>query len=172
MGQRSGGATVSRQTLLLGLISVLGLAALANYLMGDAPPPKANAPASLSPPPSPSDLAPKAAAGRTVPQRPPNRIPQTQLRASNRRTLALPDGTFVDTLNNAVDAPPIADFWGPFDWSPIIGTERSSAGIDWYKHADGSYSTTQMVMRTDLGREAAMTRVAHPGPAPATTSPR
>lgn len=87
------------------------------------------------------------------------------------RKLELPDGTVVDALNGAVDAPPMKDYWGPFKWSPIVGVERSSAGLDWYKHADGSYSTTQMVMRTDLGRMAAMTRVAHPGPAPAATAP-
>ena len=86
------------------------------------------------------------------------------------RDLLLPDGTTVPTLNDAVDAAPIAQFWGPEPWSPIVGVERSSAGVDWYKHADGSYSTTQMVWRSDLGRHAAMTRVAHPGPAPAPTA--
>lgn len=87
------------------------------------------------------------------------------------RDLALPDGTFVPALNDAVDAAPLAQFWGPFPWSPIVGVERSSANLDWYKHADGSYSTTQMVWRQDLGRHAAMTRVAHPGPSPAATAP-
>lgn len=168
---------MKRKIFLIGLIPVIGLAALVNHLMGDAPSPESkspdnNMPASLSPPPSPSNLAPKVATGRIAPKTAQSQTQLQQPKASNQRKLALPDGTFVETLNNAVNAPPIADFWGPFDWSPIIGTERSSAGIDWYKHADGSYSTTQMVMRTDLGREAAMTRVAHPGPAPATTSPR
>ncbi len=82
------------------------------------------------------------------------------------RDLALPDGTFVPALNDAVDAAPLQDFWGPQPYSAIVGVERSSAGVDWYRHADGSYSTTQMVWRSDLGRFAAMTRVAHPGPAP------
>lgn len=86
---------------------------------------------------------------------------------TGRRELQLPDGSVVPTLNDAVDAAPIAQFWGSQPWSPIVGVERSSAGLDWYKHADGSYSTTQMVWRSDLGRYAAMTRVAHPGPAPA-----
>ncbi|MEZ6036498.1 MAG: hypothetical protein R3F29_03385 [Planctomycetota bacterium] len=80
------------------------------------------------------------------------------------RDLQLPDGTLVPALNGAVDAAPLKDYWGPFPWSPIVGVERSSAGVDWYRHQDGSYSTTQMVWRSDLGREAAMTRVAHPGP--------
>lgn len=86
---------------------------------------------------------------------------------SGSRELQLPDGSVVPTLNDAVDAAPIAQFWGSQPWSPIVGVERSSAGLDWYKHADGSYSTTQMVWRSDLGRHAAMTRVAHPGPVPA-----
>jgi len=92
--------------------------------------------------------------------------------APDRSTLLeLPDGTRVRALNGAVDAPPMGDFWGPFAWSPIVAIERSDAGLDWYRHADGSYSTTQMVMRADLGREVAMTRVAHPGPRPAATAP-
>jgi hypothetical protein len=83
-----------------------------------------------------------------------------------RALLLLPDGSTVPTLNGALDAEPLATFWGPFPWSPIVGVERNDQGIDWYKHADGSYSTTQMVWRQDLGRRAAMTRVAHPGAAP------
>ena len=66
----------------------------------------------------------------------------------------------------AVDAAPLQQYWDPFYWSPITGVVRAGP-IDWYKHADGSFSTTQMVWRSDLGRMAVMTRVAHPGPAPA-----
>ena len=67
-----------------------------------------------------------------------------------------------DDRDGAVDAAPLAEYWGPSPWSPIIGVRTSTAGVDWYEHADGSFSTTQMVMRSDLGRMAAMTRVAHP----------
>lgn len=102
----------------------------------------------------------------------PTRPETTEAATAPSRRLELPDGTFVDALNGAVDAPSMKDYWGPFAWSPIVGVERSSAGLDWYKHADGSYSTTQMVMRSDLGRMAAMTRVAHPGPAPVPTAPK
>ena len=87
------------------------------------------------------------------------------------RELELPDGTFVDTLNDAVDAPAIIDYWAPFDWSPIVAIERSNSGLAWFKHANGSYSTTQMVMRSDLGRMTAMTRVVHRGAGPAGTAP-
>lgn len=159
---------MSRKPLRLGLIPVLGLAALTYQLMVVGEQPKINTPGSPSPPPSSTDSLPQAATGRIAPKRSAANKQQT----GNRHKLALPNGTFVDALNGAVDSPTMSDYWGPFDWSPIIGIERSSAGVDWYKHADGSYITTEMVMRSDLGRKVAMTRVAHPGPAPATTSPR
>ena len=87
--------------------------------------------------------------------------------AEPSRRLELPDGTSVPTLNDAIDAAPLQQFWGNWPWSPITGVVRGDNGIDWYEHADGSCSTTQMVWRSDLGRHLAMTRVAHPGPAPA-----
>jgi len=79
--------------------------------------------------------------------------------------LALPDGTYVAALNGAVDPAPLKEFWGAGPWSPIVGVERSSVGVDWYRHADGSYSTTQRIWRSDKGEWVTMTRVAHPGPA-------
>ncbi|MCR9244960.1 MAG: hypothetical protein NXI31_08000 [bacterium] len=92
---------------------------------------------------------------------------QTNRSIDRSRQLELPDGTFVEALNDAVDAAPIAQYWGTGAWSPIVAVERSSAGIDWYRHENGSFSTTQMVWRADLGRHLAMTRVAHVGPEPA-----
>ena len=75
-------------------------------------------------------------------------------------------------LNNATDAPPLADYWGIWPWSPIVGVERSDAGIDWYRHEDGSYSTTEMVWRSDYKRFMAMTRVGHPTKVTAPTAPQ
>jgi hypothetical protein len=124
----------------------LVLAALA-LLQPATPAPAAGAPSGSEAPPA----ATAAARGSTVPS----------------RDLLLPDGTTMPTLNGATDAEPLATYWGPFPWSPIVGVERNDQGLDWYRHADGSYSTTQMVWRQDLGRMAAMTRVAHPGAAPA-----
>jgi hypothetical protein len=168
MDQRPGGAPVSSKALLLGLIPVLGLALLANHLMGDVQPPKTDAPRS-APPTSTAATVTPVSGGRVAARKAAHK--KMQAKRDSKR-LELPDGTFVATLNGAVDAPSMKDFWGPFDWSPIVGTERSSAGVDWYEHADGSFSTTEMVWRPDLGRKAAMTRVAHPGPAPVETSPR
>ena len=76
--------------------------------------------------------------------------------------LALPDGTSVPALNGARGAPPLQQFWGQRPWSPIVRVERSDLGIDWYVHADGTRSTTEMKWRQDLGRLDAMTRVAQP----------
>lgn len=120
---------------------------------GQPSPPDPSAPAAVEPSaPAPANGGVEHAAAAAV------------ATPDHSRDLQLPDGTFVAALNGAVDAAPLKDFWGPFPWSPIVGVERSSAGLDWYRHQDGSYSTTQMVWRSDLGRDVAMTRVAHPGP--------
>lgn len=128
--------------------------------------PKQTPQAASQPAASPSATA-RIATGRVA-----NNVAVDEPAVEPSSTLELPDGTRVDALNGAVDAPSMKDYWGPFDWSPIVGVETSSAGLEWYKHADGSYSTTQMVMRPDLGRMAAMTRVAHPGPSPASPAPK
>lgn len=129
-------------------------------------PARTQAPAQQRAAEAPQPSTPQAATGR-IARNQPTRNPSEAVSGK----LELPDGTFVDALNDAVNAPALSTYWGPFDWSPIIGIERSSAGVDWYKHADGSYSTTQMVWRSDLGRNEAMTRVAHPGPEPVNTAP-
>ena len=58
----------------------------------------------------------------------------------------------VAALNGATGAMRLAAAWGPHPWSPIVTVERSDAGVDWYVHADGSRSTTEMKWRPDLGR--------------------
>ena len=47
-------------------------------------------------------------------------------------------------------------------FSPVIGKKRNSKGTQWYEHEDGSFSTTIMGYRKDLGRMDAITNVAHP----------
>jgi len=86
------------------------------------------------------------------------------------RMLELPDGTFVPALNNTVGAKPLKVAWqGP--WSPIDHVERSDQGVDWYVHKDGTYSTTEMKYRPDLGRMDAMTRIGKPGGEPPKVTP-
>ena len=87
--------------------------------------------------------------------------------------LSLPDGTFVRCLNGATGAPPLSQHWGTRPWSPIIEIERSDRGVDWYVHADGTRTTTEMKWRQDLGRYDAMTRIAVPmGEPPAIATKR
>ena len=87
--------------------------------------------------------------------------------AAHQRELQLPDGSYVPALNGAEGAPPLRLFWeAGRPWSPIVGVARSELGVDWYVHADGSRSTTEMKWRSDLGRLDALTRVAHPGDVP------
>lgn len=145
------------------------IAAAAPFVAGDGASHRQQpAVAAVSPPPTPAAVS-KPEVGRVFTAGTRSSSPKPD----RSRELELPDGTFVPALNGAVDATPLATYWGPSAWSPITGVERSSAGVDWYQHADGSYSTTQMVWRKDLGRSAAMTRVAHPGPAvPVAAAPR
>ncbi len=126
--------------------------------------------AESTPPVAAPVLAPAAAASAAVPPAA-SRVKPVPADPDQSRQLALPDGTFVPALNNAVEAAPLADYWGNWPWSPIVGVEANSAGIDWYRHEDGSYSTTQMVWRSDKQRYLPMTRVAHPSPQTAATSP-
>lgn len=154
------------RALLLPIAAAAAVAAVAAPFAEDARQPR--------PTPAAREATPRGAPPAAAPARgalAPSRDPASTAQPGRADLLKLPDGTSVATLNGAVDAPPLGDFWGPFPWSPIVGVERNDAGLDWYRHADGSYSTTQMVLRQDLGRAVAMTRVAHPGPAPAATAP-
>ncbi|MEZ5964900.1 MAG: hypothetical protein R3F56_13755 [Planctomycetota bacterium] len=76
--------------------------------------------------------------------------------------LELPNGEFVPALNGVRGAPPME--W-PADrpFSPIIGRVRTTE-LEWYVHADGTRSTTQMSFRTDLSRFDAVTTLANPAP--------
>jgi hypothetical protein len=155
-------------TTVLATVAGLGaLAAGAYFLAGQQPeaPPKAPPPTAAAPTPPPNAPAPAAAA--PLPER--GRKPAAP--AGRPDQLALPDGTFVATLNGATDVPPLGDYWGNWPWSPIVGVERSSAGLDWYKHADGSFSTTQMAWSSTLKAHVPMTRVAHPSTDTAPVAP-
>ncbi len=76
-------------------------------------------------------------------------------------TLFLPDGTKVKTLNGVKG--PVRMVWPagrPF--SPIVEKIIDETGMEWYRHADGSYSTTRMCFRADLGRMDATCQVFNP----------
>ncbi len=73
-----------------------------------------------------------------------------------------PDGTFMPPLNGVKQ--PALLHWPPEEpFSPIVG-KQMAGDVEWYVHADGTQSTTQMVFRSDLGREVAVTHVARPLP--------
>jgi len=121
--------------------------------------------------PAPVAGAPRSPAATTSAPVPPATAADPSIDASKpaaggASVLLLPDGTHLPCLNGAHDCEPLQRAWGQWPWSPITGRERSDAGIDWYIHADGSRSTTEMKFRSDLGRWDAVTRVAHPGASP------
>jgi len=78
------------------------------------------------------------------------------------RMLELPNHEFVAALNG-VRNPPAMEWPADRPFSPIIGRVRTTE-LEWYVHADGTRSTTQMSFRTELGRFDAVTTVAHPAP--------
>ena len=86
--------------------------------------------------------------------------------SSGSDLLRLPNGSVVASLNGVSSPPPLR--W-PSDraWSPIRRRIVDRRGTEWYEHDDGSYSTTLLVDRSDLGRREAVTHVVHPdSPAP------
>lgn len=108
---------------------------------------------------APSQAAPPAAGAVT-----PTAVAAPK-REDHRGELELPDGTFVPALNGAITPEPLAKYWGPWPWSPITGVEANDKGVQWYRHEDGSYSTTEVLWDEGGKRHVTLTRVAHPGPA-------
>lgn len=76
--------------------------------------------------------------------------------------LRMPDGSFVPTLNGVKN--PAAIVWGNQPYSPIV-RKQIDPHCEWYLHADGTYTTTVMTWRSDLGREDAVTLCLHPAKA-------
>jgi hypothetical protein len=140
-------------------LAILGLAAGIWLVWPKATP---AAPASVAPSAGPVEEVAPATATLQPDPRP---VPAANS-PDPSRALVLPDGTAVPCLNGAHDCESLARAWGNWPWSPIVGVQRSDVGVEWYVHADGSRSTTEMKFRSDLGRDDAITRVAHPGDAP------
>lgn len=120
-------------------------------------------------PPTRLDQLPAKVAAPAAAAAPPARLQytapvatRTPEPAARHRLVLLPNGEYVPTLNGVLDAPAM-DWPASIPYSPIIGRESTST-LDWYVHADGSKSTTQMVFRTDLGRMGPVTTVANPAP--------
>ena len=98
--------------------------------------------------------------GSAGPRKAPNTPPLSRWAPTGKGRLVLPGGTAVAALNGVVEE--IELLWPENrPWSPIISTELNG-GLQWYVHADGSKSTTQMLFRSDLGRETAISLVQNP----------
>lgn len=80
--------------------------------------------------------------------------------------LRLPDGTTVAALNGVT-----IDLEVPWPagvpWSPIVGREWNG-GTEFYRHADGSFTTTIVRTETVSGRELQIPLCYTPKPAPVT----
>ena len=87
--------------------------------------------------------------------------PRPTREAPSERTFGLPDGTRLPVLNGAYGAPDIQ--WpAGIPWSPVVRKMVDNDGQEWYVHADGTYSSTVITYRSDLGRHVPVTQVAHP----------
>jgi len=138
---------------ILGL-AVLALGGAAIWYFASLPGPKPAPPATVLPaplpPPEPAAPATAETVARPVPKT--EGLPAEQL-------LRFPNGTAVAPLNKVIK--PAVCAWGDTPWSPIVRCEFNN-GLDWYVHADGTYTTTLMTWRSDLGREEPFTLCLHP----------
>lgn len=108
-----------------------------------------------NPGPAPERLLPSTSPVMTVRFEP----EPAELVPADRR-LRMPDGSFVPTLNGVLHPADIV--WGDRPWSPIV-RKQIDPTVEWYVHADGTYTTTLMRWRGDLGREEPVTLCMRPG---------
>jgi hypothetical protein len=110
--------------------------------------------------------APPPSAPQQQPQLPPPTLPIEAVTAApldqgphdKQPHLTYPDGSSWPPLNGVKSPAPVAWPQGhPF--APVVGKIRDAMGVEFYKHADGSLSTTMMMFRKDLGRDDAITQV-------------
>ena len=109
--------------------------------------------------------APPPVAPQQQPQLPPPKMPVEAATAAplaqgphDEPHVTYPDGSMWPALNGVKK--PAAITWPqghPF--APVVGKIRDSLGVEFYRHADGSLSTTQMMFRKDLGRDDAISQV-------------
>ncbi len=140
--------TSARPWLLIGAAFVLGgVAALATWPRTAAAP--AGGSAGTEPPPTPAP-APGPVQGEVPPQ---------PVQAGQKAALLMPDGQQMPLLNGVATAPKVV--WGDGPYAPVVRKEFNN-GLDWYVHADGTYTTTMMAWRKELGRYDATTLCLRP----------
>ena len=64
-----------------------------------------------------------------------------------------PDGTWHPPLNGVKAAPPFPGFAEGYKYSPVVKIVHGDGNIDWFQHADGSVSTTQLLPTMQHGRK-------------------
>jgi hypothetical protein len=81
--------------------------------------------------------------------------------AAQPKMLRFPDGSLREPLNGVTDPKPV-DWPAQIPYAPVVGRMRDAQGLEWYRHADGSRTTTQMFFHQQLGKMVPMTRVENP----------
>ncbi len=108
----------------------------------DATPPQPQAVVEAPQPPAQAPAAAKFPE-RSAPE--PTRSPR-----ESHKMVRFPDGTWLPALNGAMGAPAVV--W-PKDvpFAPVVKIVRDAQGVDWWSHADGSWSTSIMSETTRRG---------------------
>jgi hypothetical protein len=140
-----------RELLLLGAAVAAGLVVGNAFLDGGNEPP-AGAP--TEPPPAGAEPVPgmTAATPRAEPS-PAGTAGIGKTGTPPDGAAVFPDGTWLEPLNGVEKAPPFPGLSHGL-YSPVVRiTTNAATGLQWYVHADGSVSTTQMVPQELYGRK-------------------
>lgn len=76
--------------------------------------------------------------------------------------VTFPDGSTLPALNGVTE--PIVLQWGNRPYSPVVAKIADEQGVEWYRHQDGSWSTTRMVQDRVRGIDVATGQVFNPSP--------
>lgn len=107
----------------------------------DAVPPVVPAPA---PKVGEAAVAPPVVTNLPIEAAPPNAVVAPAV-GSRKGALKLPDGTTREALNGVTEDL-VVPWPAGYPYSPIVAQE-TNAGTEWYRHADGSFTTT--IVRTE-----------------------
>jgi hypothetical protein len=80
--------------------------------------------------------------------------------------ITFPDGSSLPVLNG-VDEPIALDWPADTPYSPVVATVNDQ-GFDWFKHADGSWSTTMRRLDSATGKYVNLATLFQPAPAGST----
>lgn len=136
---------------IVGALAAVVLAGAAIVFWSSSRDPRPAAPAA----PAPPREAPKAVV--PVPATAAAKVPATN---AMRPVLVMPDGQELPLLNGVTSAkPPIWPEGRPY---AEVVDKVVVGGVEYYRHKDGTMTTTQLLWRPDLGRYDATTQVKAP----------